>query len=140
MVDDLMIQCILIYHLVKCKSTSSYMGRVPTCKSTSSYMGSLMNCEIIFNITKRCSLCLHEKLAIITYPYPDELLNRRSELVTKCRHENKFLLKNFNSNDWSFEPYDNLRKWNINDVPNGSILLEFNAWVIQQEQNKEYRL
>ena len=51
------------------------------------------------NITKRCSLCLHEKLAIITYPYPDELLNRRSELVMKCRHENKFLLKNFNSND-----------------------------------------
>ena len=51
------------------------------------------------NITKRCFLCLHEKLAIITYPYPDELLNRRSELVTKCRHENKVLLKNFNSND-----------------------------------------
>ena len=51
------------------------------------------------NITKRCSLCLHEKLAIITYPYPHELLNRRSELVTKCRHENKFLLKNCNSDD-----------------------------------------
>ena len=51
------------------------------------------------DITKRCSLCLHEKLAIITYPYPDELLNRRSELVTKCRHENKFLLKNFNTNN-----------------------------------------
>ena len=51
------------------------------------------------NITKRCSLSLHEKLAIITNPYLDELLNRRSELVTKCRHENKFLLKNFNSND-----------------------------------------
>ena len=52
------------------------------------------------NITKRCSLCLHEKLATITYPYPDELLNRRSELVTKCRYENKFLLKNFNSNNF----------------------------------------
>ena len=51
------------------------------------------------NITKRFSLCLHEKLAIITYPYLDELLNRRSELVTKCRHENQFLLKNFNSSD-----------------------------------------
>ena len=62
------------------------------------------------NITKMCSSCLHEKLAIITYPYPNELLNRRFELVTKCRHKNKFLLKNFNSNDWSFEPYDNLRK------------------------------
>ena len=51
------------------------------------------------SITKTCSLCLHEKLAIITFPYPDELLNKRSELVTKCRHENKFLLKKFNSND-----------------------------------------
>ena len=45
------------------------------------------------NITKRCSLCLHDKLAIITYPYPDEILSRRSELITKCTHENKFLLK-----------------------------------------------
>ena len=51
------------------------------------------------NITKSCSLCLYEKLAIISYPYPDELLNRRSELVTKCRNENEFLLKIFNSND-----------------------------------------
>ena len=89
------------------------------------------------NITKRCSLCLHEKLAIITYPYPDELLNRRSELVTKCRHENKFLLKNFNSNDWSFGPYDNLRKYNIKGIPNGFILLAFSAWVIRQKQNKD---
>ena len=85
------------------------------------------------NITKRCSLCLHENLAIITYSYPDELLNRRSELVTKSRHENKFLLKNFNSNDWSFEPYDNLWKYNINDIPNRFILLAFSAWVIRQE-------
>ena len=51
------------------------------------------------NISKRCSLCLHEKQAIIVYPSREELLNRRSEQVTKCRHENKFLLKNFNSND-----------------------------------------
>ena len=51
------------------------------------------------NITKRWFLCLHEKLVINIYPYPDELLNRRSELVTKCRHENKFPSENFNSND-----------------------------------------
>ena len=88
------------------------------------------------NITKRCSLCLHEKLAIITYPYPDELLNRRSELITKCKHENKFLLKNFNSYDWGFEPSDNLRKYDINDIPNGFILLAFSAWVIRLEQSK----
>ena len=46
------------------------------------------------NERKSCSLCLHEKLAIITYPYANELLNRRSELVTKFRHEKKLLLKN----------------------------------------------
>ena len=100
-------------------------------------MGSFTNCKKYSNITKRCSLCLHEKLAIITYPYPDELLNRRSELVTKCRHKNKLLLKNFNSNDWSFKPYDNLREYNINDIQNGFILLAFSAWVIRQEQIKD---
>ena len=52
---------------------------------------------------KRCFLCVHEKVAIITYPYPDEILNRRSELVFKCRHDNKFLFKNFDRNHWS--PY-----------------------------------
>ena len=89
------------------------------------------------SITKRCSLCLLEKLAIISYPYPDELLNRQSELVAKCRHENKFLFKNFNSNNWSFEPNDNLRKYNINDILNGFILLAFSAWVIRLEQSKD---
>ena len=45
------------------------------------------------NIIKRCSLCLYDKLTIIAFPYSNELLNRCSELVAKCRHENKFLLK-----------------------------------------------
>ena len=51
------------------------------------------------NITKRCQLCLQEKLAIITYPKPEELLNKKSELISKCRHENKFLLANYKSKD-----------------------------------------
>ena len=59
----------------------------------------LQTAKAYSNITRRCSLCLHEKLAIITYPYQDELFNRQSKLVTRCRDENKFLLKNFSSND-----------------------------------------
>ena len=51
------------------------------------------------NITKRCSLCLHEELVILMYPNQSELLNKKSGLVSKCRHENKFLLQTFNSND-----------------------------------------
>ena len=47
------------------------------------------------NISKRCLLCLHEKLEIINYPRPEELLNKRSELISKCRHANKFLLPNY---------------------------------------------
>ena len=45
------------------------------------------------NITKRCDLCTTEKLMIINSK-PDELLNKRSELISKCRHENKFHLRN----------------------------------------------
>ena len=45
------------------------------------------------NITKRCDLCTTEKLMIINSK-PDELLNKRSELISKCRHENKFYLRN----------------------------------------------
>ena len=47
------------------------------------------------NITKRCLLCLSEKLAIVTYPNEEALLNKRSEMISKCRHENAFLLRNY---------------------------------------------
>ena len=51
------------------------------------------------NISKRCLLCLTEKVLIATYENPEELLNKRSELMAKCRHNNKFLLSNYKSND-----------------------------------------
>ena len=43
------------------------------------------------NATKRCNLCITEKYYIICRP---ELatLNKRSELISKCRHQAKFLL------------------------------------------------
>ena len=53
----------------------------------------LRTAKIYSNITKSYTLCLHEKLAIISYPYPDEHFDRLSELVTKCKHENTFLFK-----------------------------------------------
>ena len=46
------------------------------------------------NKTKRCSLCLAEKLAI-SQARKSSSLNKRSELVSKCRHENKYYLSNF---------------------------------------------
>ena len=51
------------------------------------------------NITKKCLLCLHEKLEIINYPNQEELLNKRSELILKCCDVNKYLLSNYKRND-----------------------------------------
>ena len=41
------------------------------------------------NKSKRCQLCLTEKFYLIRAKKPS-LLNKRSELISKCRHENKF--------------------------------------------------
>ena len=48
------------------------------------------------NKSKRCHLCLTEKLYLIRAEKPS-LLNKRSELISKCRHENMFYLANFTS-------------------------------------------
>ena len=45
--------------------------------------------------SKTCNLCLSEKLQIFQAD-PNKLLNKRSELVSKCRHRSKFKLRSFN--------------------------------------------
>ena len=47
------------------------------------------------NVSKNCPLCLHEKYEILHYEQPKDLLNKRSEIISKCRHLNKYLLKDF---------------------------------------------
>ena len=51
------------------------------------------------NITKRCHLCLYEKYAIIKYSDPENLLNKRSEIISKCPHQRKFLSSNHDTRD-----------------------------------------
>ena len=45
------------------------------------------------NGSRRCDLCLTEKMLIARSKHP-KILNERSELISKCRHRNKFLLRN----------------------------------------------
>ena len=45
-------------------------------------------------ISKTCNLCLAEKVAICNFADKKHLMNKRNELVSKCRHENKYLLAN----------------------------------------------
>ena len=41
--------------------------------------------------SKRCDLCLSEKMAIARSRHPG-MINKRSELMSKCKHRDKFLL------------------------------------------------
>ena len=45
--------------------------------------------------TNTCNLCTTEKLEICNFKAKTSLLNKRNELVSKCRHANKHLLINF---------------------------------------------
>ena len=54
--------------------------------------------------TGTCYLCLNEKLFIIEHQ-ANNLLNQRNELISKCRHKNKFNLMNYKTWPlcvWSF--------------------------------------
>ena len=46
-----------------------------------------------------CKLCLSEKLYIIESLGDNDMLNKRSEFVSKCRHLNKYVLKNLKRSD-----------------------------------------
>ena len=54
----------------------------------------LRKAPVYSNLSKRCDLCLTEKFMIISAD-KSTLLNKRSELISKCRHPKKFYLSNF---------------------------------------------
>ena len=51
------------------------------------------------NIPKKYALYPQQKFEIINYENQGELLNKRSEMFSKCRHANKFLYTNYKAND-----------------------------------------
>ena len=47
---------------------------------------------VLYNLqTKRCLLCLNEKLETDAYK-EHNLINKRNEIVSKCRHQLKYAL------------------------------------------------
>ena len=48
--------------------------------------------------SRKCYLCLNEKLEIALYE-GENLLNKKTELISKCCHENKFMLLRHDSKD-----------------------------------------
>jgi len=71
---------------------SKYIWQLHNKKQDFNIKWSIISLAIPYNnISKQCNLCLTEKL-MITKHSNDNLLNKRSELISKCRHENKFYL------------------------------------------------
>ena len=50
-------------------------------------------------ISKSCNLCLLEKLVICSFKEKDRLLNKQLDLVSKCRHGNKYMLITYSGID-----------------------------------------
>ena len=70
---------------LKDKNITNYSIKWSIVKQTSGYN----------SVTNSCNLCLSEKLAICNFRDKDHLINKRMDLVSKCRHENKFILSNY---------------------------------------------
>ena len=45
--------------------------------------------------SKSCNLCLFKKLVISNFKEKERLLNKWLDLVSKCRHESKYILMNY---------------------------------------------
>ena len=52
------------------------------------------------NATKKCNLCLNEKYFIMKAD-KKTLINKRSEMISKCRHKNKFSINKLNKSNES---------------------------------------
>ena len=50
--------------------------------------------------SSKCHLCLTEKFEIANFHDPAKLLNKRSEVISKCRHQRRFKLASFDTGDW----------------------------------------
>ena len=72
---------------LKDKNITNYRKKWSIVKQTSGYN----------SVTNFCNLCLSEKLVICNFKDKDRLIKKRRDLVSKCLHENKFILSNYKS-------------------------------------------
>ena len=62
--------------------------------------------------TKRCLPCLNEKLQIAIYR-ENNMLNKQTEIFSKCRHRNKYALASYDSMDWNIRCKDSWKYWDF---------------------------
>ena len=72
---------------------SKYMWKLKDEKITATIKWNIMS--IVHGTPKGgvCKLCLTEKFWLLKHFNDEHLLNKKSEFISKCRHENKLLVK-----------------------------------------------
>ena len=78
----------------KCTELWKYIWQLKRNKKITSIEWKIVRKAICDAKSNYCLLCLKEKFFITNYPHENILLNKRSELISKCRHENKNMLAN----------------------------------------------
>ena len=74
---------------------SKYIWELKEKKRVFTIMWEILKRAAAYTIrARRCNLCLEEKLSILKAD-KRTLLNERSELVSKCQHQNKFNMSKF---------------------------------------------
>ena len=71
---------------------SKFIWKLKNSKTNYNITWQVLQSSIPYEIGgSKCDLCLSEKLHIIKASYP--IINKRTELISKCRHKNKFSLR-----------------------------------------------
>ena len=78
-------------------SSSSYIWHPKYMNISPTITLEILKLASVYKTSKKCLLCLHEKLANITYPSQNTLLKKKSEILSKYKHESKHLSQ--------FDPY-----------------------------------
>ena len=76
----------------KCNASEVYWLICDVYKEVLSYIYILKRSSTPKSFDSRCNLCLEEKIHILLFPGPKKLLNKRNELIARCRHRAKFKL------------------------------------------------
>ena len=73
-------------------------GNLTTTRSKQTLHGGLLKGRSVNQGCNYCKLCLTEKHVVLKSLDDPNLLNSRSEFVSKCRHDNKYLIKSVKKN------------------------------------------
>ena len=95
------------------KMARNYRMKIKTSKEEPVFAWKNLGQHQPYNVnTKWCLLCLNGKLQITIYR-ENNMLNKRTEIISKCRRRNKYALASHDSMDWNIRCKVSWDYWNF---------------------------